>query len=72
MALNVDVALTHNLDGHLSGSFATCALPAFSSNPCPVAGTMTKATAYRDDNVLWLNDFKRVLIVMMDKGLSAI
>ena len=37
---------------------------------CPVAGTLAKAGLYRDNNSLWLSDFRKVLISMLQKGLQ--
>ena len=40
-----------------------------STNRCPVAMTLAKAGLYRDNNTIWLSDFRKVLIAMVKKGL---
>jgi hypothetical protein len=38
-------------------------------NIFPIASTFTKVGMYRNDNLTWLNDFKRELVKMLEKGL---
>jgi hypothetical protein len=62
--LNVDVALARDLEGlHF---LPDCKF--HSPNRCPVAATLTKAGLYRNNNLAWLEDFKKVLVRMLDKG----
>jgi hypothetical protein len=68
--LTVDIAIARDLgNGGLSGVTATCAFRFPEANRCPLAETLTKAGVYRNNNDEWLRDFKRVLIVMVEKGL---
>jgi hypothetical protein len=63
--LNVDIGLARNMDGF--GFLPYCKFKA--PNICPIASTLTKVGMYRNDNLTWLNDFKRVLVKMLEKGL---
>ena len=67
--LNVDIAVVRDLQGRLTGSRATCVFRQNTFSSCPLAETLTKAGVYRNDNAVWLADFKKVLIVMVEKGL---
>ena len=69
MMLNVDIGLARDLQGRLTGSRATCVFRTGSRSSCPLAETLTKAGVYRNNNDVWLADFKKVLIVMVEKGL---
>ena len=37
---------------------------------CPAAATLAQAGVYRDNNAVWLSDFRRVLTTMLQKGLK--
>ncbi|KAI2500768.1 peroxidase [Fragilaria crotonensis] len=37
---------------------------------CPASETLAQAGIYRDSNAVWLSDFKKVLITMLEKGLQ--
>jgi hypothetical protein len=63
--LNVDIGLARNMDGF--GFLPYCKFKA--PNMCPIASTSTKVGMYRNDNLTWLNDFKRVLVKMLEMGL---
>lgn len=39
-------------------------------NRCPAAETLARAGLYRDNNAVWLSDFRRVLTIMIQKGLQ--
>ncbi len=39
-------------------------------NRCPAAETLAQAGLYSDDNTLWLTDFRKVLITLIQKGLQ--
>ena len=69
MMINVDMALVRDLNGRLLDSSATCVFRTGSTRSCPLAETLTKAGVYRNNNNVWLADFKKVLIVMVEKGL---
>jgi hypothetical protein len=62
--LNVDVALARNLTGF--DFLPECKF--HSPGRCPVAATLTKVGIYRNNNLVWLTDFKKVLVRMLDKG----
>jgi len=64
--LNVDIALVRDLKGFRF--LPDCKFKA-PENMCPIASTLTKVGMYRNDNLTWLNDFKRVLVRMLEKGL---
>jgi hypothetical protein len=64
--LNVDVALVRDTQDF--GFLPDCKF--HSPNRCPLADTMSKVGMYRNDNVKWLTDFKRVLVRMLGKGLN--
>jgi hypothetical protein len=72
--LNADIAIVRDLgienDLDASGR-AQCS---FRNNPfprtCPSAETLTKAAVYRNDNAVWLADFKTALTMMLEKGLA--
>jgi hypothetical protein len=65
--LNVDIALVRDLAG--LGFLPDCTF--HSPNRCPIADTLSKTGVYRNDNLLWLSDFKRVILRMLGKGLNA-
>ena len=72
--MNTDMAIIRDLDGgHLFGpdAEADCTIKDewTSVDRCPVAATLEKAGLYRDNNALWLSDFKKVMIIMLEKGL---
>ena len=69
MMLNVDIAVARDLNGRLSGSTSRCIFRPNASKSCPLADTLTKAGVYRNNNDAWLADFKKVLIIMVEKGL---
>jgi hypothetical protein len=63
--LNVDIGLVRDMDGF--GFLPACKFKG--PNMCPIASTLTKVGMYRNDNLAWLNDFKKVLVRMLEKGL---
>jgi hypothetical protein len=63
--LNVDIALARDLDGFSFLPSCTFKAP----NQCPLASTLSKVGTYRNDNMVWLQDFKAVLVKMLEKGL---
>jgi hypothetical protein len=63
--LNVDIGLARDMDGF--GFLPSCKFKA--PNQCPLASTLTKVGTYRNDNLVWLQDFKSVLVKMLEKGL---
>ena len=69
MMLTTDIALARDLNGRLSRSRARCVFRSNAKKSCPMAETLTKAGVYRNNNALWLADFKKVFIVMVEKGL---
>jgi hypothetical protein len=68
MMLNVDIALVRDLNEE--DIIAECEFKAPSKSRCPAAMTLTKAGVYRDNNQLWLEDFREVLLMMLEKGLQ--
>lgn len=70
MMLNVDIALVRDLgSGKLTGSKANCVFRANTQKSCPMAKTMTKVGLYSSNKDEWLSDFKKVLNIMINKGL---
>jgi hypothetical protein len=63
--LNVDVSLVR--DTNDLGFLPDCTFHA--PKRCPLADTLSKTGVYRDDNMLWLSDFKKVLTRMLAKGM---
>lgn len=60
--MNVDIGLVRNLTGLPNDDAqATCVI-----NICPLAKTFSKAEVYRNNNNVWLSDFKKVLNVMIE------
>jgi hypothetical protein len=72
LMLTVDIALARDLENNLLGVTATCDFRFPVANRCPLAETLTKAGVYRNNNDEWVKDFKRVLIVMVEKGLTSV
>jgi hypothetical protein len=66
--LNVDIALVRDLSEE--DFFTACKFKSPIKSRCPAAETLTKAGVYRDDNELWLRDFREVLLMMLEKGLQ--
>ena len=73
--LNADIAIVRDLgiendldaSGHAQCSFRNNPFP----RTCPIAtSTLTKAAVYRNDNAVWLADFKIALTMMLEKGLA--
>jgi hypothetical protein len=65
MMLNVDVSLVRDTQG--LGFLPSCTFHA--PNRCPLADTLSKTGVYRDNNLMWLSDFKKVLVRMLAKGM---
>jgi hypothetical protein len=65
--LNVDIALVRDLADLGFLPDCTFHLP----KRCPIADSLSTTGLYRNDNLLWLSDFKRVLVRMLGKGLNA-
>jgi hypothetical protein len=71
--LNVDIGLVRDLgignqvepDGR-----PLCAFRFPEQKKCPVAETFHKAEFYKENNTAWLADFKRVLLIMLKKGMK--
>ena len=62
--LNVDVALVRDL-----GDFSFLPECNFKApKQCPLATTLSKTGVYRNNNLIWLADFKAVLVSMLNKG----
>jgi hypothetical protein len=64
--LNVDVSLVRDIQD--LGFLPDCTF--HTPNRCPLADTLSKVGVYRNDNLEWLSDFKRVLVRMLSKGLN--
>jgi hypothetical protein len=64
--LNVDLALVRDTQDF--GFIPDCTF--HEPKRCPLADTLTRTGIYRDDNMLWLRDFKRVLVRMLAKGMN--
>jgi hypothetical protein len=72
LMLNVDMAIVRDLgvNGNLESSgFATCTFRFPEVSMCPLASTLSKAGVYRENNLEWLQDFEKVLKLMLNKGL---
>ena len=74
---NTDMAIIRDFEAdgsqHLSGDGRVdCLIKDLTtdSRRCPAANTLAKAGVYRDDNAVWLRDFKKVLTTMLEKGLQ--
>jgi hypothetical protein len=70
--LNADIALVRDLgiENDLDPTgLAQCAFRGPPNERCPVASTLTQASVYRNDNSVWLSDFKVALKMMLEKGL---
>jgi hypothetical protein len=72
--LNVDIALVRDL-GIGNKLDKKTGLPLCTFNfplvlKCPVSATLAKAGVYRENNSAWLADFKKVLIIMVTKGMK--
>jgi hypothetical protein len=70
--LNADIAIVRDLgvqDNVEPSGFATCTFRFPKASMCPLASTLSKAGEYRENNLKWLKDFKKVLYLMLDKGL---
>ena len=65
--LNVDVSLVR--DTQDMGFLPDCTF--HEPNRCPLADTLSKTGVYRDNNMEWLTDFKKVLVRMLGKGPSS-
>ena len=69
--LNADIAIVRDLgNGKLDQNgkpLCSFRFPQFKK--CPLASTLNKAGEYRDNNDLWLADFKIVLLKMLKKGM---
>lgn len=75
--MNADMAIIRDFDASTTQLLfddgrVDCRImdPLAQSRKCPSADTLTKAGLYRDSNDLWLSDFKKVLIAMLEKGLE--
>ena len=66
LMLNADVSLVRNFTGQIeSNGHVTCAFRA--ANACPAAvQTLGHAAVYRNNNQLWLEDFRDVLETMLN------
>jgi hypothetical protein len=62
--LNVDVGLVRDLEGF--GFLPECNFKP--PKQCPLATTLSKTGVYRNNNLLWLADFKAALVSMLNKG----
>jgi len=74
MMLNADIAIVRDLgwalENHLEPSgVATCTFRFPATSMCPLAMTLSKAGVYRENNLEWLKDFKKVLNLMLSKGM---
>jgi hypothetical protein len=72
LMLNVDIALVRDLgeNNNLeSNGSATCTFRFPVESMCPLASSLSKAGVYRDNNLTWLKDFKKVLNLMLKKGM---
>jgi len=68
--LNADIAIVRDFDDSLDvGGEVSCTFRFPVEDRCPLAATLTKAGVYRNNNDEWLDDFKEVLILMLEKGL---
>lgn len=71
LMLNVDVAVFRDLKGKLGASGKpACTFRFPEQKRCPVAQTLTKSGVYRENNAVWLADFKKVIIAMLKKGMK--
>lgn len=71
MMLNVDMALVRDFSGgYLPADFASkfCTFKNPVQTRCPLAPSLGKAEEYSQDNLLWLNDFKAVILKMLAKN----
>jgi hypothetical protein len=71
MMLNVDMAIVRDLgeNNNLENGVASCTFRFPPTSMCPLAVTLSKAGVYRENNLLWLKDFKNVLHLMLNKGI---
>ena len=71
--LNADIALVRDLgvenDLQADGR-ALCTFRNPIANRCPLSETLTSAGIYRNNNAVWLADFKDALNIMIEKGLA--
>lgn len=75
--MNTDMAIIRDFEGDgkeylLPNDKVECSIKDqwTSTKRCPWADTLSKAGVYRDSNDTWLSDFRKVLIAMLEKGLS--
>ncbi len=69
--LNSDIALVRDLaigNKLEERGRPLCAFRFPLAKKCPASATLAKAGVYRDNNSAWLADFKKVLIIMVNKG----
>jgi hypothetical protein len=72
LMLNVDIGIVRDLGENSNlepNGAATCTFRFPEVSMCPLASTLSKAGVYRDNNLEWLKDFKKVLHLMLNKGL---
>jgi hypothetical protein len=72
LMLNVDIAIVRDLGVNNNlrpNGLATCVFRVPEVSMCPLASTLSKAGVYRENNLEWLQDFKTVLYLMLNKGL---
>lgn len=68
--LNVDIGLVRDLENKQNAGKPLCSFRFPEQKKCPVAVTSSKAEFYKENNSAWLADFKKVLIIMLKKGMN--